>query len=121
MSELTKSVNAAIKAADSAQVAELVINATEKERRELRKEITDSWWHQLDNRKRGARLLARCGSATARQVASEWWTFSFSQDAVAGSHLPRLRCAWARVLRDRRTEHHRAGRSALGPVGEASS
>ena len=80
MSELTQNVNAAIKAADSAQVAELVINATEKERRELRKEITDSWWHQLDKSKREARLLARCGSATARQIASEWWTFSFSPD-----------------------------------------
>jgi hypothetical protein len=80
MSELTKNVNAAIKAADSDRVAELVINATEKERRELRKEITDSWWHQLDNRKRATRQLARFGSATARQVASEWWTFSFTPD-----------------------------------------
>jgi Family of unknown function (DUF6493) len=80
MSELTKEVNEAIRAGDSAQVAELVINATEKERRELRKEITDSWWHQFDNRKRPARLVARIGSATARQVASDWWTFSFAPD-----------------------------------------
>lgn len=80
MSELPKEVNAAIKAGDTARVAELVINATEKERRELRKEITDSWWHQMDTRKRPARMLARFGSATARQVASEWWGFVFTPD-----------------------------------------
>jgi hypothetical protein len=85
MSTLAKEVNLAIKAKDARRVADLVIGASEKERRELREVVDGAWWHSLDSPERFPRMLARFGSATARQVASEWWSF-----ALAGDSSPEL-------------------------------
>jgi hypothetical protein len=81
MSDLAENVRAAIDAGDPAAVRDLVVAATEKERREIRSVVDESWWHEYGSPKRFARMLARFGSATARQVASEWWSIDLNDES----------------------------------------
>ena len=77
MSALGDDVRAAIEAGDPERVRDLVVAAKETERRAIRKSVDDGWWFQHGSPKRRARVLARLGTATARQVVTDWWSVGF--------------------------------------------
>jgi hypothetical protein len=74
-----ESVRAAIEAGDAERVRDLVVAATEKERREIRKGV-DVWRYGFGSPKRFAAMLALCGTATARQVLTDWWGMDIADD-----------------------------------------
>ena len=67
---------AAVKKGDASRVRDLIVGATEKERRAAASPIGDrsSWPFTRDVDPWRASGLARIGTATARQVSSEWWS-----------------------------------------------
>jgi hypothetical protein len=67
------SVRDAIEAGDVERVRDLIIAATEKERREIRKVVDGMGHYAYGSPMHLARNLAWMGTATARQIASEWW------------------------------------------------
>jgi Family of unknown function (DUF6493) len=77
---LAHDLRIAVEAGDAERARDLVVQATEKERRLAAKEIGDRhWslrasWNRKEDAKRRAAVVAWLGTATARQVAGDWWS-----------------------------------------------
>jgi Family of unknown function (DUF6493) len=82
VNELADSVRAAVEAGDPERVRDLVVAASEKERREIRDVVAGMWRYGYGTPKHVARHLAWLGTATARQVASEWWGIEEDDERV---------------------------------------
>jgi len=78
-SQLAASLRAAVDAEDAERVRDLVVQATEKDRRAAAEEVRQLYevrwtWNRRRESKREAATVAWLGTATARQVGSQWWT-----------------------------------------------
>ena len=67
---------AAIEQGDAARVRDLIVGASEKERRAAAPAVSNrsNWPFTRDAEPWRASALARIGTGTARQVSSEWWS-----------------------------------------------
>src|SRR5207237_1258861 len=90
---LAPEVRVAVEAADAGRVRDLVVQASEKDRRAAAKKLGDrldplvwSWEERLRTKRRAA-LAAWLGTATARQIASDWWLVGRRWDSDVGLDL----------------------------------
>ena len=91
--ELAPELRRAVEAADAERVRDLVVQASEKDRRAAAKKLGDrldplvwSWDERLRTKRRAA-LAAWLGTATARQIASDWWLVGRRWDSDVGLDL----------------------------------
>jgi Family of unknown function (DUF6493) len=85
-SGLAAALRAAVEAGDVERARDLVVQASEKERRAAAKELGDGlkavmWkWNEKRVRTRIAAAVGWLGTATARELAGDWWTLEARTD-----------------------------------------